>query len=56
MLIAVVYFQLSAGIMQKHPYHKRFNLEQSLYELIQVISISVFDKEPIRELLKTKNN
>jgi endo-1,4-beta-xylanase len=54
MLIAVVYFQLSAGILQKHPYHKRFNLEQSIYELVQVISISVFDNEPIRELFKNQ--
>ena len=29
---------------------KRFNLKQSLYEILQVISISVFDKIPIREL------
>ncbi len=29
---------------------KRFNLKQSLYEILQVISISVFDKVPIREL------
>lgn len=29
---------------------KRFNLKQSLYEMLQVISISVFDKVPIREL------
>ena len=29
---------------------KRFNLKQSLYEMLQVISISVFDKVPINEL------
>jgi hypothetical protein len=29
---------------------KKFNLKQSLYEILQVISISVFDKVPIREL------
>ncbi len=29
---------------------KRFNLKQSLYEILQVISISVFDKVPINEL------
>jgi IS4 transposase len=29
---------------------KRFNLKQSLYEILQVISISVLDKVPIREL------
>jgi IS4 transposase len=29
---------------------KRFNLKQSLYEILQVISISTLDKVPIREL------
>jgi hypothetical protein len=29
---------------------KRFNLKQSLYEILQVISVSVFDKMPIIEL------
>ena len=29
---------------------KKFNLKHSLYEILQVISISVFDKVPIREL------
>lgn len=29
---------------------KKFNLKNSLYELLQVISISVFDKVPIKEL------
>lgn len=29
---------------------KRFHLKQSLYEMLQVISISVFDKVPINEL------
>lgn len=29
---------------------KRFNLKQSLYEILQVISVSVFDKMPIKEL------
>ena len=29
---------------------KRFNLKQSLYEILQVISISVFDKSPINDL------
>lgn len=28
---------------------KRFNLKKSLYEILQVISISIFDKAPIRE-------
>lgn len=29
---------------------KRFNLKQSLYEILQVISVSVFDKMPIKDL------
>ena len=29
---------------------KKYNLKQSLYEILQVISISIFDKVPIREL------
>ena len=29
---------------------KKYNLKQSLYEILQVISISVFDKVPIRNL------
>lgn len=32
---------------------KKFNLKQSLYEILQVISISVFDKVSIRELFST---
>lgn len=30
---------------------KRFNLKQSLYEILQIISVSVFDKMPIKDLL-----
>jgi hypothetical protein len=29
---------------------KRFKLQQSLYEILQVLSISVFDKTPIDEI------
>ena len=31
---------------------KRFKLEQSLYEILQVISISIFDKTPLRQLFE----
>ena len=32
---------------------KKFSLKQSLYEILQVISISVFDKVPIQELFSS---
>lgn len=33
---------------------KKFNLKQSLYEILQVISVSIFDKTPINELFENK--
>ena len=35
---------------------KRFKLQQSLYEILQVLSISVFDKTPIDEIFRTQYN
>ena len=29
---------------------KKFNLKQSLYEILQVVSICIFDKTPLRDL------
>ncbi len=31
---------------------KRFKLKQSLYEILQVLSISIFDKTPINQLFQ----
>ena len=33
---------------------KRFNLNQSLYEILQVVSISIFERTPLRELFDKK--
>jgi hypothetical protein len=30
--------------------HKRFMLKQSLYEILQVLSISIFEKIPVNQL------
>ena len=31
---------------------KKFMLKQSLYEILQILSISIFDKTPINELFQ----
>lgn len=33
---------------------KKFKLKQSLYEILQVVSVSIFDKTPIKELFENK--
>jgi hypothetical protein len=32
---------------------KRLNLNKSLYEILQILSISVFDKTPVNQLLSS---
>ena len=34
---------------------KQLNIEKSLYEIFQILSVSVFEKEPLKQILtKTK--
>mgnify|MGYP000635368704 CR=1 FL=1 len=32
---------------------KKFRLQQSLYEILQILSISIFEKMPINQLFQT---
>ena len=32
---------------------KKFNLQQSLYEILQILSISIFDRSPVNQLFQT---